>query len=61
MPSHKHVGTESLLRWLHLADDLPTSSTETSMRPDRIAKMQTFQHPDHDTPDHGAPKGVGGC
>jgi hypothetical protein len=58
VPPIKHVGTESRLPWLHLADGLPVSGTETSMRPDRIAKMQTFQHPDHDTPDDWAPKGV---
>jgi hypothetical protein len=59
VPPIKHVGTESRLPWLHLADNLPASRTETSMRPDRIDKMQTFQHPDHDTPDDWAPKGVG--
>jgi hypothetical protein len=58
VPPVKHVGTESRLPWLHLADDLPSSRTENSMRPDRIAEMQTFQHPDHDTPDDWAPKGV---
>jgi hypothetical protein len=58
VPPTEHVGTESRLAWLHLADGLPSSRTETSMRPDRIANMQSFRHPDHDTPDDWAPRGV---
>ncbi len=48
------------LPWLHLADGLPKSRTETSMKPDRAAKMQSFQHPDHDTPDDWTAKGATG-
>jgi hypothetical protein len=30
------------------------------MRPDRAARMQSFQHPDHDTPDDWTAKGTTG-
>ena len=60
VPPTEHVGTEARLPWLHLADGLPESRTEDDMRPDRVARMQSFQHPDHDTPDDWTAKGTTG-
>ena len=58
VPPTKHLGTESRLTWLHLADGLPESRTEDNVKPNRTAKMQSFQHPDHDTPDNWTPTSV---
>ncbi|MGF1641437.1 MAG: GFA family protein [Rhodospirillales bacterium] len=51
VPPVKHLGIESRLGWIHLADGLPSFRTEDNTTPDRLARIRSFQHPDHDTPD----------
>jgi hypothetical protein len=54
-PPTKHYGWESKVSWLDQIFDLPVKTTEETLAPQRKASLQSFQHPDHDTPDDWQP------
>jgi len=49
-PEHQY-GVESRLRDFEKLAGLPGETTQNSTAPDRLAKLATRQHPDHDTTD----------
>ena len=53
----EHLGVEARLPWLKLADDLPTLTTERDSKAELLARIVSYQHPDHDTPEPWIPPG----
>jgi hypothetical protein len=47
-PDHQ-VGVESELPWFATLHTLPRRRTDEDRSPDDLAKLKSFQHPDHDT------------
>ncbi len=45
----RQIGTESRMPWFAMLAGLPESSTEAYLSPERLAKIESRQHPDHDT------------
>ncbi|HET6520492.1 MAG TPA: GFA family protein [Geminicoccaceae bacterium] len=56
-----HDGVEGRLGWLRMADGLPEARTETDQPPERLARIVSLQHPDHDTPEGWTPPPAGGA
>ncbi len=56
-PPVVHYGVEGRLGWLRLADGLPEVRTEDDQPPERLARIVSYQHPDHDTPEGWRPPG----
>ncbi len=57
VPPARHYGVESRLPWTHQLETLPEVPTEDNMTADRQARIEGFQHPDHDTGDDWTPRG----
>jgi hypothetical protein len=49
LPPTYEVGTESKLAWLATLPDLPGKTTLQNVGPDLLARIESHQHPDHDT------------
>jgi hypothetical protein len=49
VPPELHYGVESRLAWLGGLNTLPARVTGGGVLPENLAKMASFQHPDHDT------------
>lgn len=43
------IGIESRVQWFSTLDDLPEATTGQTREPTELAKLETWQHPDHDT------------
>ena len=43
------IGIESRVSWFSTLHELPEAPTELTRTPEDIAKLQTRQHPDHNT------------
>jgi hypothetical protein len=54
------VGTESKLAWLGALPAMPGKTTIDNSGADEIARMESFQHPDHDTAADWKPKRTSG-
>jgi hypothetical protein len=54
-PPVVHDGFEARLGWLDRLDGLPGVRTEDAEPPERLARIVSYQHPDHDTPDDWTP------
>lgn len=50
-PPEKQYGVESRVGWLDGIFGRPATATESDMSTDRLAKIVSYQHPDHDTPE----------
>jgi hypothetical protein len=48
-PPSSQVGIESELPWFARLHTLPRSRTDEDRLPEDLAKLKSFQHPDHDT------------
>lgn len=51
----KQCGLESRMPWLAALEALPGGATSDMVSPDLFARIESYQHPDHDT-DHWEPK-----
>lgn len=60
-PPRRQFGSESRLPWFATMIDLPATSTGESMQPERQARLVSYQHPDHDTPDDWRPPAADRC
>jgi hypothetical protein len=49
-PPIRAVGVESKLHWFDTMANLPSLRTDEDRTPNELAKLNSLQHPDHDTP-----------
>ena len=49
VPPTYEVGTESKLTWLDAISTMPGKTTIENSGADEVAKIENYQHPDHDT------------
>jgi hypothetical protein len=48
-PLQSQIGIESRVHWFSTLHNLPEAKTSQTRKPSDLAKLQTCQHPDHDT------------
>jgi hypothetical protein len=50
------VGTESQLAWVDHIGEMPGKTTLENTGAQELSKVESYQHPDHDTGSHGEPR-----
>jgi hypothetical protein len=49
VPPGQHFGIESRVPWIDTLSALPETTTQADIPPERLARIISYQHPDHDT------------